>query len=254
MRRGYIRLLFGDRHPDIKKGALSRRCKIDNDVKLLLTSPHEPPFVSYTFGSDNHAYLLDLGVDSRLLDKRPYAWDKVKEPMRHKLEAFKVGMEEFDEILFLDWDCMATQPVPADMWDKMRAKSDFQALLRYYHRRMLRAWRDTDFRKIPCASFVYMGSREVPSDIIGIWEEMGRPWKEELPMAVYADRRLGGWKGVEAYWNNFEPMFFHLREGCVYDKAWLSRKNIIYRHFRKNIISKMLKSEKTWKEKFNICG
>ncbi|MFH1416595.1 MAG: hypothetical protein ABIH89_10985 [Elusimicrobiota bacterium] len=205
----FIRLLFGNR--DTSTRYTSRRIKIDNDIKLVIGNSIEPVFVCYTFGEENHKYLTDLGITSKLVDKRPVAWDLTTEMYRHKLEAFKLGISEYDKIVFLDWDCIATRPLPDNFWEKHLEKDHIQAVLRQYFVRKCREWRNVDIRKIPCASYLYL-REDIGDELIKIWEGpvLKKAWSEERVLAYYTDMLYGGWKGIEFYKEHFEPEFFAL--------------------------------------------
>jgi hypothetical protein len=237
--RSFIRGLWGVHdNPD---RYYQRRHKMDNDIKFMKHFKYNEPFRTYVFGEDNYKYLVDQGFDCRLVDKKPIAWDMEKEQFRHKLECFKQGMDDFDEVVFLDWDCLPIKALPDDFWDVLRAKGPFQAILRGYKRRKA-MWRKVDQRKIPCASFVYINDPKIPQEMNEYWEELGRPWSEEVVMMRYMERMQDGWKGPEAYWEQFEPDFFVLGEGRVFDQELLDTKNKCFHHFNAPAVRRGMKS------------
>jgi hypothetical protein len=101
------------------------------------------------------------------------------EQFRHKLEVLHQGMQEFDEVVFLDWDCTECRPLPGNFWERLAEKSEIQAVLRQYRRKKV-MWRKEHQRKLPEASFVYINNKETTKGLNKLWEEMGRPWSEEL--------------------------------------------------------------------------
>ena len=203
--RGFIRGLWGIyEHQD--RRFYKRRVKLDNDIKMISLNKNAQKHVTYVFGEDNYKYLIDRGFDARLVDKRPIVWDMDKEQFRHKLEVLYQGLQEFDEIVFLDWDCTECRPLPLDFWDKLAQKEPIQAVLRQYHKKKA-PWRKIDQRKIPETSFVYIRNKEIGAELNALWEKMGRPWSEEVVMAKYIDNRSGGWHGLEYYWEHYNPFF-----------------------------------------------
>lgn len=140
-KRAFIRALWGV-YGDERK-YYKRRPKQDNDIEMVKLNQNAQPHVTYVFGEDNYKYLIDKGLDCRLVDKRPIVWDMDEEQFRHKLEVLHQGMLEFDEIIFLDWDCTECRPLPDDFWDKLAEKAPIQAVLRQYHKRKA-YWRKSD--------------------------------------------------------------------------------------------------------------
>ena len=227
MKRSFVRGLWGIYDND--RRYYKRRAKMDDDIKFLKHLKYSQPFVTYVFGKENYKFLVDQGFECKLIDDKPILWDMDTEQFRHKLEIFNAAMEDYDEIVFLDWDTVPIKQLPLDFWEVLGQKDDFQAILRMYHRTKAQ-WRKGDRRKIPCASFVYICNKDVPKDLIREWEENRRPWSEEVIMARYTDKRVGGWKGIDTYWDHFEPDFFILNEGRVYDRQKLATKNHCFSH------------------------
>ena len=243
-KRSFVRALWGIYEHEGRR-YYKRRTKMDNDIKLLFKNPWNEPFVTFTFGEDNHKYLLDRGVDSRLVDKKPILWDMDTEQFRHKLEVFKLGLQEFDEIVFLDWDTLPVAPLPENFWKKMYEKDSFQSPLIMYRRRKA-MWRGrTDSRKLSSASFVYLRDKSIPEGFVEQWETMGKPWSEELVMSKYIDQLDGGWKGMDYYWEHHEPHWFALpRKYWSYTPdQYRNQKDRVFHHFDSRESAPLLKAE-----------
>ena len=242
MNRMFIRGLWGI--PGDDRGRLyKRRSKISNDIDLIKKSKYQEPFVSYVFGEDNYNFLIDEGFNCVLIDKKPIVWDMEKQQFRHKLEIFKCGAKDYDEIIFLDWDTYQIKPLPKDFWDVVSKKSKIQATLRTYRRKHVRN-RENNKNKIPCASYVYIKGEKTAQDIIDSWTKLGCPLSEELAMAEYMDGLMKNGFTMEEYERLFEPDHFYLGECqpfkfCMGDNYYIE-KNRIFRHFNKRQVKKLL--------------
>lgn len=238
MTRSVIRALWGIyEHND--RRMYKRRGTQDANIKLVKMNRTSLPFCCYTFGEDNHKFLLDKGINSRLVDKRPIVWDMDNEQFRHKLEVLKCGLNDFDEVIFMDWDCMAIRPFTHTMWDTVSKGNDIQAILRMYKRRKA-TWRISHQRAIPEASWVYLRGKKVGDDLINQWEKMNRPCSEELVMAKYMDERAGGWQGLEHYWKCYEPPYFVWANTRICSPNLFKQKPI-FAHFSPNVVRRLLK-------------
>ena len=239
MKSAFIRTLWGIYDHQGRK-LYKRRTKIDNDILLVKQNKFQTPFRTYVFGEDNFKYLEDEGFDVKLVDKRPIVWDMDTQAFRHKLEAFKCGLEDYNEIVFLDWDCIQIKETPENFWETLRKKEKIQAILRMYKRKKL-GWRTEDQRKIPCASFVYINGKQTSLDLIKAWEDIGCTWSEERAIAKYTDDLSGGWKNVDYYLSRFEPDFFVLMPEQGFIREKLTWKNVCFQHFNHHHVSSMLK-------------
>ncbi|MFA5314301.1 MAG: hypothetical protein WC375_13455 [Methanomassiliicoccales archaeon] len=243
MSKMFVRALWGI-HDHQNRRLYTRRTKLDDDITLLQHAKYNEPFVVYVFGTENAEYMKKLGFQYRLLDPNPIVWDMDTQQFRHKLEVLKAAMEEFDEIMFLDWDQLPIKPLPPTFWETLKKKSDIQAVLRIYHRTKV-SWRNTDRRKIPCGSFLYIGNKSIPSELINIWEnQLNKCWSEEVVIAKYIDNLSGGWKGLDYYWDHFEPDFFVLLQGQVFPQERLKTKDICFDHFHYVNVDDLLASIK----------
>lgn len=244
IKRGFVRSLWGV-HEHEGRRFYKRRTKQDNDIRLMMMNPYVPKFKVYVFGEDNYNMTQELGFDAVLLDKRPIIWDMDTQQFRHKLEVFDKAMEDFDEIVFLDWDCLPIKPIPEDFWEKMYQKEAFQSNLIQYRRKKA-MWRgQEDTRKLSCAAFVYIREKKFTEGFIKTWEEMGKPWSEELVMSRHIDKINGGWKGLDHYWDHYEPHWFAMPgKYWAYPKERIkNEKDRIFHHFDTNQSEPLLKKK-----------
>jgi hypothetical protein len=210
IKRAFIRGIWGIYDIDKTLGRpYSRRTKIDNDIRLAKLNPYAPPCKVYIFGEDNFKIMTDKGFDTVLIDKKPICWDMVKEQYRHKIEIWKAGLQDFDEVVFLDWDCVPCASIPSDFWDVLSGGQKIKTTIFQYVKKRIFT-RVGDERKLSSSTFVYIRGKEVVDEIIKTWERIGRPWQEEVALSQYIDDLNGGWKGIEDYRIKFEQPYHTL--------------------------------------------
>lgn len=244
-KKSFVRGIWGVYDIDKKLGrAYSRRAKIDNDILLAKLNPYAPKCKVYIFGEDNFRRVTDMGFDTVLVDKKPICWDMIKEQYRHKIEIWRAGLQDFDEIVFLDWDCVPCAQVPVDFWDVLGAGQKIRTTIYMYVKKRLFT-RKGDPRKLSASTFVYIRGKEVVDNIIATWERIGRPWQEEVALSQYIDDLNGGWKGVEDYREKFEQPYhtlFHHYPPDYYRDVVL--KNSIFYHLNCNKVAWILGDKK----------
>ena len=230
---GFIRGVWGVYNVPNNK-LYARKTKVDNDIQFSLLNPYEPKWKIYAFGEDNHKKMVDLGYDSVLIDKRPFVWDMEKEQYRHKLEFWRCGLQDFEEVVFCDFDCIPLKQLPIDFWQVLGEGEKIQASLFQYTKKRC-FWRVGDSRKVSAATFVYLRGKEIADGIIKTWEGMGRPLKEELALSKYIDDLDGGWQGKEHY-KKYEPRYHNTF--WYWDKEYfINHKDPIFCHFNTHRIS-----------------
>jgi len=205
---------------------VKRRYKMDADIKETLGNRYAPPFVTYVYGDENYKYLRDLGVkkkDLKLISKDPYKFNLSKEQYRHKLEIYKLAMEDYGEFIYIDWDVVAKKELPNNFWELMGRKEYVQANLQQYKRRKCQ-WRKVESRKVPNGGFLYIRDKDFPDEIIDCWENKTKGNSDEPAIARAMDDRFGGWMGMKHYWKNHEPMFCNLWKYSAFDKDYLKHK------------------------------
>lgn len=229
MKRGIIRAFWGI-YSDDKSPLIQRRKKMDKDIEKLLTKGIKHDFVCYTYGIDNHKYLLSKGINSILINDNPAPYDLKKEQYLHKIKSIEYAMFEdgYDEILHCDWDCILEKPIPKDMWEILEQKESFQGCLQQYRRRKCFWRKGEDFRKIPNGGCIYIREKQIIKDIIKCWEKLRGP-SVEPPMALYLDEKYGKWIGPEEYWKLHEIELCNLARASCYRKA--KKPRAIFKHY-----------------------
>lgn len=231
MKRGFIRALWGihDRSHRITQ----RRYRVDRNINEILKNGYTEPFKTFVMGSDNYETLSNMGLNCELVTKNPSLFDLVKHQYRNKLEIIKYAMEEdgYDELVYLDWDCVPTRELPKNFWQELGKKESFQANLQVYHRRKAH-WREEELRKVPNGGFIYLRDKSYPDRAIKLWEELGKGDNDEPAWAKLTDELSGGWEGIAFYWDHFEPIFCNLHRSSPYSEELLLSKRECFRHYQ----------------------
>jgi len=233
MKRAFIRGVWGIY--DNSHRLLARRSKIDKDMDRILNCKFNEPFITYVFGEDNFQRMISKGFNCVLIHKEPSMFDLIKYQYRHKMEVIRYAMEEdkYDEIVWLDWDCIPQKKLCSNFWDECNKKEVFQACLQIYYKRKC-YWRPSDLRKVPNGGFIYIRDKSIPSRGIKMWETIPQD-NDEPAWAKMTDEMVGGWTNSEMnmkkYWDLFEPEFCNLCRGSAYPKEVYSKKDIYFMHF-----------------------
>jgi len=223
MKRSFIRVLWGEQpepyydfgcidKPDEKvlDLKLRRRIKINNDIRKTLKRSIQLPFVTYIFGKNNYEQINKLGLECKLMDEKNSLYGKHQ--YKHKLDAFVYAMEDFDEIIFLDWDTKLEKELPSDFWEQMYQKDIFQASLWKYEISKVKHRNRNANKYCPSGGFVYIRNKSIPKRLIELWEDAPNKWSEEPSFALLTDELMNGWKGLKEYWDRFEPDCYSARK------------------------------------------
>ena len=256
IKRGFVRCLWG-----IPSRMYKRSAKVVNlDLEFIKYNPFDQPFTTYVFGEHNLELLNKHGIENcKLVTKEVGMYDRATVKAQginqygHKLRVMLEASKDFDEFIFLDWDCMAVRPLPEEFWDSFYKKQSIQAHLRSYGMKAkyirLRGatWRDKDINKRPCASFVYMRGKEIAEKVYNTWLE-DRQRADEKTIAMVTDEMMGGWD-INKYWEMFEVDHFTLYRDAVrgfcYPKELLSKKQSTFLHMNKHTIRSLIDLAKT---------
>jgi len=230
MKRGFIRGLWGIY--DDSNRITKRRYNMDNDMNRIHINSYNEPFKVYVFGKENYDSIQHYGFDTKLINDSPAPFDLVKFQYRNKLEIIKYAMEEdgYDELIYLDWDCVPQKKLPENFWDEFQKKESFQANLQMYHRRKA-YWRKEELRKVPNGGFIYLRDKTLPSKAISMWDTIQCD-NDEPAWAKLTDEMMGGWQGIEKYWELFETPFCNLHKSSPYSKELLESKDVCFIHYQ----------------------
>jgi hypothetical protein len=166
-KRSFVRGVFGD---TINFGS---RTRLSCEIELVLSNKYQIDYVVYVFGEDNEKYLQDIGLKTRLIDKRNWVWERSTELFRHKLEFYKMGMEEFEEIVYLDWDVLQARPLPLNYWENLHKKEVIQGNL-YWKRGVQSYWKKLSGTQglLINAGILPLRDKTFPNLLIKTWDEM----------------------------------------------------------------------------------
>lgn len=228
--------------------------KLVNDITYIAQHTDKCSFVTYVFGKYNTSLISVWFPTSKVIKiaEEPSMWDMKTELYRHKLEVFKAAMEDFDEIVYLDWDCVPQKKVGNEIWGILNKKESFQANLQLYKTKKC-LWRKEDQRKTCNGGFVYMRDKKIPDLLIKNWEsfktltenqrhkreekgldlrqrEKSLIYDDEPSMSLYVDDVMCNWKGMNVYWNHFEPDICNLNTKSAYSEEKIGTKDIYFKH------------------------
>lgn len=236
MKRAFVRALWGTSKTDYDDGWITpsrRRNKMDFDVSSTLKNSYTAPFITYVFGKENYDYLKSLKVPNcTLINENPFIYDLQKEFWKHKLDILKYAMEidKYDEIVYLDWDCVPIKPMDEKFWELLSKKREIQTNLQWY-RCIKCPWRgEVDVRKVSNGGFLYIRDNGIPQKLIDTWQNMEASLKfwDEIAISKFIDDLMGGWQGIERYRVDFEPDVCNLKKKSVFEK---SLDNIYFIHY-----------------------
>ena len=229
MKRGFIRGLWGVY--DNSTRIMQRREKIDGDINKIISNKFGEPFITYIFGQENYERMVEKKLNCVLIDKNPAPFDQQKFVYRHKMELIRYAMENdgYDEIVYMDWDCVPEKKIPIDFWDKLNKREPFQACLQGYRRNKC-DWRKQDKNIVPNGGFLYIRDNTYPNKAIECWKNNQQD-NDEPAWAKMIDDLNDGWIGCEKYWETYEAMNCRLHRKSPFGKDKIDKKDIYFTHY-----------------------
>jgi hypothetical protein len=225
MKRGFIRMVFGS----------IDNSKLKMEIPKILKNPFNTDYITYVWGDDNYKRLCEMGLKCKLIDSNPFPYDMTKYTFRSKLDTYRIAMEDegYDEIVYLDWDCVPTKTLPVDFWERLGQKESIQGNL-YTLKQGMCHWRTDGVRSKMSACFLYIRDKTIPSKLIKIWNDFPdvRQWRfcDELVISKYIDDVNGGWIGYDQWWDRYETIFCHLQKKAAYGADKIKTKDICFFH------------------------
>ena len=227
MKRALIRVLYGE-PKNVAHDHCECRSRIDKDIRSVINRKGDEDFVVYCFGEANYKFVKDLGHKNVVLaDKNVWIDGEVPFSFLNKIHAWEYALQDYDEIVYLDWDTIQIKPFPPDFWDILASKESIQSCLARYHKGVL-SWRryrpDRANKLVSSGCFVYIRDKEIPGKLLKLADDplfneniyypkkrripgiiSPKQWSDEIYISKYTDSICGGWDGVEKYFKLFEP-------------------------------------------------
>ena len=209
---------------------------MEKEIRREIANPFLKPFGRghvfsvYVLGTDNQRRLQKMGISSIVVDKRPMLFDR-NNLYRNRMALWAAAMQDFDRVVFLDWDCFPTCRIPANFWELLESKSEIQSPLTAYKYPRC-SWRgaSSDARLLPNGGWVYVRNRSIPKGILDHWNRFEGEALGEKVIAHWMDKQYG-WRGREDYYQRFEPFCISLPKTVpIYGKMPLEGKCNIFEH------------------------
>jgi hypothetical protein len=192
----------------------------------------------YVWGVENNKFIKSLGYETILMSDNPteygdhYLYNS-STYMIHKLEAIKMGIKMFEEVIFLDWDCKQLKPIDKDFFYLLKLQDqEIQMPLYLYPKNysdiILNEWGellDSERKKYvlkqqiflqkhhyewgdsfvtPNAGFIYCSNASIINDLISIsYEHEIGIATEEMAFVEYTKKFVST---LEEYVYRFEPL------------------------------------------------
>jgi hypothetical protein len=231
MKTGFVRCLWGIDNP----GTARQQLNSEIDFALTQTKKFPHTFTTFVYGKDNYTFLKRKGLDVVLAGEDSDSWPDLKDKYRPKIDLIRYAMGEggFDEIVFLDWDCYPTSATPDDFWEETRKKGKMQMNLMRIRRIPFLPWRNNgrEFRSI--SGFMYLADKTIPVRAIEAWETLPDKsrWSDDNAWRIVQDEVMGGWKGIDAYYETCEPKFCNVKKSRVpYSMEQMAQKQQCFYH------------------------
>jgi len=220
--KSFVRCVWGaqDLYPE---GNLFRKNlgSLQREIQIVMQNKHMgKKFVTYVLGQRNYDFLTDKGLDCVLVNKKDALFDPIKRIWLHKIYLIGAAMQDFDEIVYMDWDTQPFKPIPGNFWDTLRQKDTFQApLYKYSSIKMPHRGNRWASKVLPSGAFIYMADKSIPDKLMKYEhvETLRDRWLDEIYYGAYTDDQYGGWKNTDFYREHFEPEWCNIRKG-VYKK------------------------------------
>jgi hypothetical protein len=214
--------------PNIKM--MVRREKIQRDLENYSKQPFKNDTAIYVYGKDNEKAIKGFGFKTVLIDSNPYMFHPTKLIYKHKLHAYQYMMDDFDEVVFLDVDMRLTKSLPIDFWETLGKKESIQACLHSYSKARINYRKGKANKIIPFGAFLYMRDKSIPEKLLKFHELLPNKFSCEPTMAMLTDEMSGGWKGIDYYWDHFEPIYWNCRKSPYKWNKEKYKKDTCFKH------------------------
>ena len=217
MKKALIRPLWGDF--SLNDGFAKNRALILKTIDLVLNDKYAAPFWVYVCGEDNYKFLTKTkGLKNVVMVSKDSTLRAPKDCYLNRLDICNAAMEDFDEIVCLNWNCRFVKPFDTGFWDQLSKKEEIQAPLIKTRIRIVKSRVGREARIFPNDSFLYLRSKQELNNVMDVkyWDGVSSKWTSESLIAHYLDRKHEGWIGVKRYSELYEPDVVHVdRVGMI---------------------------------------
>lgn len=218
----------------------------------------------FVWGNMNYEFIKSLGFDCTLMSNEPteygedYLYDSDKY-MIHKLVSIKIGIELFNQVTFLDWDCHQLKPIDNKFYSLINERDgDIQMPLYIYPKNysqiVLNEWKDIppkekeyvlkqqhylekynynwgDSFVTPNAGFIYCSNGNIIDELITINEtqKIGIA-SEEMSFVEYTKKYCNK---LDDYINRYEPFVCSAKTNEHFNQSELN--NLISQFMKKDL-------------------
>jgi len=216
--KSIIRPWWGSRDRTDNPRLRRNRRLMEHTLRCVLSDTYQVPFVTYVFGKDNYKFLKSEGLEDLILvNDDPNPRNSYKRNYIHRLDICHAALEDFDQIVCVNWNCRLIKPFPDDFWDQLNKKESLQAPLIKTRVNILKSREGKANRIFPNDAFIYMRDKSLPNKLLDVlnWDNVSNKWTAESLMAHYLDHKHNGWIGTGKYYDLYEPDFIVSR-GSVF--------------------------------------
>ena len=215
----------------------------------------------YVWGTGNYEYIKSLGFECKYMGEFEYDYLKNSDIyMLPKLWAIQSGVSTFNEVVFLDWDCLQKRELDDNFYQLLRSRDNIQMPLyvypNTYKEQVYKEWMDIPVKEkqyiekqyegltkfnytwedsfvTPNAGFIYCSDCDSINSLVGIIEQNNdiNIAIEEMGFLEYTKQYC---KDIKEYSLRFEPLVASAKENTHFNQSDLNKilpsKTIYFQH------------------------
>jgi len=248
----------------------------DHDLeRTILESKQngDPVDKVYCFGIENKKMLERCGYKPDMLDPEPIASPRIlkafvgRKSLRwgvsywwHKLKIIEAATQEFDHVLWQDFNVRLKKPLPSDFWEELKSGASFRASLVIQKSAKFGAWwrMSTKLRAhnkhtkqppltkisnmqqaqiVPIGKYFYVRGASMGQQLMALQSKRLR-WNNQPLFALMIDQLYQGWPGIQSYVDNGHEMKGFFYGASIFrpkprQTIWLGGNRKVQRHAKK---------------------
>lgn len=223
----FIRAFWGDIRVDKEKFIREIRHAAKQRLNELV----------YVWGDENYNILKSFGYECFKVSSKQYEFSNdiandAPKFFLHKVKAIKMGVEEFGEIIFLDWDCWSIKGIDDKFFENLKKQNKTLQIPLYsfpkegYLEEVFKRWSNIpdkhrsvtinhyenvklgyyDFETdmvVPCTCFVYCSDISIINEYLQFWEETHFKYSEECLWYLLLVNKCNT---LDEYIQTYEPL------------------------------------------------